>query len=224
MNAFDALSSLEPFSLLAPRELQALASVAVTKSFSVNDELFHEGEPCKGLWVVAQGAVKIVKTTPSGRQLLLAVQQAPSTVAEVPVFDGGPYPASAIAFQPTTAILLLKEDFLNLCRRYPDLALQFLAVFGARLRHLVTLTERITFGSVRQRLAQELLSFAEKSANDTFTLPETHEELAARLGTVREVVTRNLGRFQAEGMLRIHRREIQILSREELMAEAATEL
>ncbi|MBS1828049.1 MAG: Crp/Fnr family transcriptional regulator [Acidobacteria bacterium] len=219
-----AFREIELFAFLPEAELQALSSIAIVKRFETGESLFDEGEPCKGLWIIADGMVKVVKMTPSGRQIVLAMQHSPSTVAEVPVFDGGPYPATVMAVEPTAGILLLKSDFLNACRRNPDLAVRFLAAFGMRLRHLVSLVERITFGSIRQRLAQELLTFCDTSGGGKFLMPETHEELANRMGTVREVVSRNLGRFQSEGMIRVQRREVEILDRAALTAEANTEL
>jgi CRP/FNR family transcriptional regulator len=215
---------IEMFAVLPEAELQTLSKVAVRKSFQTGESLFHEGERCTGIWVISDGSVKIVKATPSGRQIVLALQHSPATVAEVPVFDGGPYPATVTAMESVSALVVLNADLIQVCRRNPDLTLRFLAVFGSRLRHLVGLVERITFGSIRQRLAQELLTFADSATAPRFFLPETHEELATRLGTVREVVSRNLGRFQSEGMLRLQRREVEILDRAALDAEARTEL
>lgn len=219
-----AFREIELFSFLPETELQALSNISIAKRFDTGETIFDEGEACKGLWIIAEGMVKVVKATPSGRQIVLALQHAPATIAEVPVFDGGPYPATVAAVEPALGILLLTSDFLNACRRNPDLAVRFLATFGSRLRHLVSLVERITFGSIRQRLAQELLTFSDTAGGSRFPMPETHEELASRLGTVREVVSRNLGRFQSEGMLRIQRREVEILDPAALMAEANTEL
>jgi len=218
------LGSIDLFSVLPPRELESLATVAREKVFESGEDLFYEGEPCKAIYIIAAGVVKIVKTTPAGRQVMLAMQTAPSTVAEVPIFDGGPYPATVTALKPTVALILLKEDFIATCRRNPDLTLRFLEIFSRRLRTLVNLVERITFGSVRQRLAQTLLDFAASSPESVFTLPETQEELAARLGSVREVISRNLSRFQSEGLIRMQRREMEILDRAGLQAEAETEI
>lgn len=216
------LATVPPFHKVPQEELTRLADRAVARNFDPGESFFLEGEPCHGLWLITGGSAKIVKTTPSGRQMTLTVSQAPSLIAEVPVFDGGPYPASVFAVEPCEAFLLLREELLTTCRRHPDLALQFLSAFGARLRHLVVLMERITFGSVRQRLAQILLDFS--SASDVFQLAETQEELASRLGTVREVVSRNLARFQAEGYIQMQRREVRILSRAQLESEARSEL
>lgn len=220
----NVFSLIEPFRRLAPAELEAIAATAIAKTYDTGETLFHEGTPCAGIHVIAQGAVKILKTTPSGRQIVLAGERAPATVAEVPVFDGGDYPATVVAIQPTESLLILRADFRALCRRNPELPLQFLEIFGKRLRTLVNLVERITFGNVRQRLAQSLLDFAELAGGNAFALPETQEQLAVRLGTVREVVSRNLGRFQSEGLIRLARRDLEIIDVKGLQAEASTEI
>ncbi len=220
----EMLQAIEVFSAVSRGEQEDLAKVAVAKQYSPGDVLFLEGQPCEGLWIIGEGAAKVVKTSPQGRQIVLTTQIAPATVAEVPVFDGGPYPASVIAVQDTVAVLILKQDFLRLCRNNPELTLRFLKVFGRRLRQLVGLAEQITFGSIRQRLAIDLLDRAKLAGALVFPLEETQEQLAARLGTVREVVSRNLSRFQSEGLLRMERRTVEILDAAELEMEANTEL
>jgi CRP-like cAMP-binding protein len=212
------------FQVLSPAEQELLASIAVEKRFAAGEVLFYEGAPCEGLFVLGRGSVKIYKTSPSGREVLLAVENAPSSVAEVPLFDGGNYPASVTAITDVVTYLVQKNDFQRLCRQNPELSLKVLAIVGRRLRQLVALVESVTFGSVRQRLARSLVEFAQEAGNPSFTLPVTHEELASRLGTVREVISRNLSRFQGEGLLKIQRREIQILDELGLLREAETEL
>jgi CRP/FNR family transcriptional regulator len=102
--------------------------------------------------------------------------------------------------------------------------MKMLRVMGKRLRQLVMLVQAVTFGSVRQRLARQLLDWRAEAGGDDFALPSSHEELAMRLGTVREVVSRNLSRFQAEGFLEIERRRVRILDADGLRSEAESEL
>lgn len=209
---------------MTPAEANALAERAVEKHYSPGEVLFHEGEPCEGLFIIAQGSVKIFKTSGTGREIMLLIDSAPSSVAEVPLFDDGPYPATVSAVDEVIAYLIGKKNFELACRQNPGLPLKMLAVVGQRLRQLVRTVESVTFGSVRQRLARTLLDFGQQAGSETFPLPVTHEELARRLGTVREVVSRNLSRFQAEGLLRIQRREVRLLDRAGLEREAETEL
>lgn len=209
------------FSTLPEVLRQQLAALAVEKRFDAGETIFYEGEPCDGLYVIGEGTVKICKASPTGREIMLAMESAPSSVAEVPLFDEGAYPATVRTLTPVTAFLLRKEDFRRFCLQHPEVALRVFAILGRRLRQLVSLIEAITFGSMRQRLARILLESYE--LGELEASPLTHEELAMRLGTVREVVSRNLARFQAEGMVRIDRRRIEITDPEALRAEAETE-
>ncbi|MBI3693678.1 MAG: Crp/Fnr family transcriptional regulator [Acidobacteria bacterium] len=220
----DTFSRTSLFAGLGRTEIEALAQRAVEKRFTPGQILFQEGEECAGLFVLGQGSVKIFKTSASGREIMLAVETAPSSVAEVPLFDGGPYPASVSAIDEVVAYLIGKRDFRQVCREHPEVPLKVLAVVGQRLRHLVGIVQSVTFGSVRQRLARTLLEFGDQAGRDVFPLPVTHQELALRLGTVREVVSRNLSRFQAEGLVRIQSREIHLLDCAGLQREAETEM
>jgi CRP/FNR family transcriptional regulator len=216
----DVLTRIPLFAGLAEPEIQALGSRAIERKFEAGEMLFWEGEPCKGMFLIVQGTVKIFKTSASGREMMLSLEPAPCTVAELPLFDGGPYPASVRAEEATVAYFVNKTDFQNVCRQYPDVALKVLAVVGTRLRHLVAVVESMTFGSVTQRLAKVLLEAAAQAQSDDFDYPLTHQELASRLGTVREVVSRNLARFRAAGLLRIQGRQLTILDRPGLEHEA----
>jgi CRP-like cAMP-binding protein len=218
------LAEMPLFGSLSESELQALVQRAVEKRFDAGQMLFWEDEPCAGIFLIAQGSVKIFKTASSGREMMLALETAPSTVAELPLFDGGPYPASVRAVEPVVSYFINKADFQSVCREFPDVALKVLAVVGHRLRHLVMMVESMTFGSVTQRLARMLLDASRQAGADEFPLPLTHQELASRLGTVREVVSRNLARFRAEGLVRVEGRQLSIMDRAGLEREAETQV
>jgi CRP-like cAMP-binding protein len=219
----DIFREIPLFASLSPPELESLAERTLERRFGPGEVLFHEGDPCYGFFLLGQGQVKIFKTSPSGREIMLAVESAPSSVAEVPLFDGGPYPATVSAIDEVVAYLVSKQDFRQICRQHPEVALKVLAVVGGRLRQLVGIVEAVSFGSVRQRLARTLLDFSHQAGRPSYPMPATHQELASRLGTVREVVSRNLSRFQAEGLIRIDRKLMQIVDSPGLEAEAETE-
>jgi CRP/FNR family transcriptional regulator len=202
----------------------ALASRAFRKEFEAGQSLFLEGEPCHGLYLLAEGAVKIYKSSASGREMLLAIDQAPASIAEIPVFDDGNFPASAMALGKVAAYFIPSQDFKQMCRENPDILLKLMAIVGRRLRGLVAIVHQVTFGGVRQRVARALLDFEKEAGGSPFPLPATHQELALRLGTVREVVSRNLSRFQAQGLIRVQNREVSILDRQGLETEAETEM
>jgi CRP/FNR family transcriptional regulator len=218
-----SLSQIPLFAGMSDGEIHALAQRAVERRFAPGEMLFWEGEPCAGIFLIVEGSVKIFKTSAGGREMMLALETAPSTVAELPLFDGGPYPASVRAVEPVVSLFIDKGDFQQVCRQFPDVALKVLAVVGRRLRHLVDVVESMTFGSVTQRLARLLLDASKQAGADEFDLPLTHQELASRLGTVREVVSRNLARFRAQGLIRIQGHQLRIQDRAGLEREAAAQ-
>jgi len=212
------------FSGLSPAELQMLASRTVRKLFSAGELLFSEGEPCSGLHVIAQGKVRIFKTSMGGREQVLAQNGAGDTVAELPVFDGGPYPASATAIEDAEIAFISRRDFNAFCLEHPEVALKVLSVVGSRLRRLVGIIEELSFTTIRQRLISVLVKLAQTEGKKTdrgieFLLPATHQELANQLGTVRELISRNLMRLQAEGLLDVDARQIVVKDLKELSAQ-----
>ena len=215
-----ALRQVALFGPLDGMALEALARHLRRHTYAPGEMLFREGEPCAGVFVLTAGTVRIYKMSPGGRELTLHREQAPATIAEVPLVDGGPYPASVQAVSPAETLFLPRRDFLAVCERHPRVTLAALELFGRRLRGLLTLLEAVTFGGVRQRLARLLL----RRSRDRKVVAGTQQELALELGTVREVVARNLNRFQAEGLVRIRRGGVEVLDAEGLRGEAALEL
>jgi len=202
-------------SSLSQPELHLLAQRTVRKLFSAGEQVFSEGEPCNGLNIIAQGKVRIFKTSMNGREQVLAIQQPGDSIAEIPVFDGGPYPASAAAIENTEIAFISRRDFQAYCLEHPEVALKVLAVVGARLRRLVDIIEELSFTTIRQRLVSTLVRLAQSDGKRTsrgveFVLPGSHQELANQLGTVRELISRNLTRLQAEGLLEVDARQIVV--------------
>ena len=196
-------------------ERQMVARRARRKRYVAGELLFQEGDPCAGLHIVAAGRVRIYKSSPSGREQVLAIEGPGSTVAELPVFDGGNYPASAIALEETEIVFLPREEFYSFCLERPEVAMKVLAAVGKRLRKLVELIEELSFTTVRQRLAATLLRLARAHGAKSpeglrFDLPDSHQEMAHKMGTVRELVSRNLTRLAAEGMIKVEGKHIVV--------------
>jgi CRP/FNR family cyclic AMP-dependent transcriptional regulator len=203
------------FSSLSPAEVELLAARTVVKVFAPGELLFSEGEPCKGLHIISSGRVKIFKTSFSGREQVLAVNVAGESVAELPVFDDGPYPASAVATEQTEIAFISRDEFRSFCLAHPEVVLKVLQFIGARLRRLVGIIEELSFTTTRQRLVSVLVRLAQSEGRTTGTgiqvvLPGSNQEMANQLGTVREVISRNLMRLQAEGLLEVDARQIVI--------------
>lgn len=219
------LAKVPIFSGLTEAELGFVAQRTVPRHYSAGEMVFGEGEACSGLYVVESGHVRIFKSAPSGREQVLSIDGPASSIAEIPVFDGGNYPASGAAVDDVTLLFVSKQDFQALCLAHPQVPLKVLRTVGARLRRLVGIVEELSFTTVRRRLATYLLRLAQKSGKRTdegveVTLPITNQDLAAHIGTVRELVSRNLSRLQAEGMLKIDGRNILIYNLKNLETES----
>jgi CRP/FNR family transcriptional regulator len=211
------------FADLSEAELQFLAERAVSRDFATGDIVFSEGEPCAGLFIVETGALRIFKSSPSGREQVLSIEGPGSSVAELPVFDGGNYPASTSAAKPTRVLFVSKQDFYSLCLVHPKVALKVLKVVGARLRRLVGIIEELSFTTVRSRLVSFLVRIAKEGTKTQrgieVSLPASNQELASHIGTVRELVSRNLSRLQAEGLIAAEGKTVIIFDLPKLQAE-----
>lgn len=186
--------------------LDILAKQAVAKRLRRNEILFLAGEPSKGLYVIASGSVRAYRTSADGREQVIHVERAITTIAEVPVFDDGNYPSTVAAEEPTTLYFLGKQQILKTAYEYPQLALAAVKIMAARLRRCAELVETLSLREVGQRLARLLLDEAQNHGTDTdqgttIKLRLTHNQLAARIGTVREVVTRMMNRLQDQGLI-----------------------
>jgi len=196
-------------------ELDFLAERAIARHYRPGELIFSEGDPCEGLYIIESGSVRIFKTSPSGREQLLGIERAVSSIAELPAFDEGPYPASGAAVEEARLLLIRKRDFQAVCLRHPAVALKVLKVVGARLRQLVGIIEELSFTTVRHRLAALLLRLTRQAGKPEtnrieVTLGMSHQEIATQIGTVRELVSRTLSRLQAEGLIEIEGKTIAI--------------
>jgi CRP/FNR family transcriptional regulator len=217
------------FAALNESELNSLAARCGLRSYAAGEILFGEGQPCAGLHIVTSGRIRIFKTSPAGREQVLAIEGPGASVAELPVFDGDPYPASAAAVESSNTLFISRDDLRALCLEHPQIALKMLQVAGARLRRLVGIIEELSFTTVRGRLISWLLRQAgpeECAARRpvTFALNASHQEIAAQIGTVRELVSRNMARLQAQGLIESRGREVTIPDPEALEADLTSGL
>ena len=220
VDPFTVLSSVALFGDLSEEELRALAHRAVKRHVKAGDVIFHEGDPCEGFSVVETGEVKIFKTGASGREQVLTIDRAGDSIAEIPVFDGGAYPASAVANVDTTLLFISKREFRALVLEHPEVGLKVLKNVGSRLRRLVGLIEELSFTTVRSRLivllARLLREEGQHTERGTEAVLPSNQEIASRIGTVRELVSRNLGRLQAEGLIRLDGKHVVVTDVDEL--------
>lgn len=153
---------------------------------------------------MTEGAVEIGQTSRRGREQVLHTEGPGAALGEAPLFDRGGYIASAIAIQPTRVLFLPRADLLDLCRRRPAVALSILETMARRVRRFAGIAGDLAFRRIPERLARYILATAGAgpvTAGTELDLGVTQAQLAARLGTVRELVARALAQLEASGAI-----------------------
>lgn len=228
MTTVEVLRRVPYFASLPPAELRDLARHCASRTLGRGEPVFTHGEPCRGLFVIAEGAVEVRQTSGAGREHVLHTEGPGATLGEVPLFDRGGYVASALATMPTRALFLPRSRLLELCHRRPAVALALLETLARRVRRFAELAGDLVFREVAQRVARYLEAAARAEglpieAGTTFELTLTQEQLAAQLGTVRELVARALGQLRRHHVVSQRGRRVSILDPARLTALARGE-
>ena len=205
---------------VSPAAIDALADAAVCLCYGQGAMILLEGEPTAGLFVVEQGIVKISRVSLEGREYIMHLSEPGDTFNDVSTLDGGPNPAHATAHTDVVLWRIDRGDVQRLARAYPDLAWALIEDLAERARLLVMLVHDLAMRSVRGRLARLLLQEAESRDTDIVQRLLTQEEMAARLGTVREMVGRTLRSMALDGIIQFDRHRIVILDPQRLAEEA----
>lgn len=187
--------------------LKQVAEHMQLREYERGEALFWEGDPCSGLHIIEQGFVKLYRLSPQGRQYIVRVLQEGDTCNEVPTFDGGTNPVNVEALE-TTRVWVVQPDILReLLNAHPDFAQKVIDNLARNLRGLVRMVSEMAFYQVTHRLARLI---SEQSPDELSGTPWTQEQLAARLGTVREVVARSLKELERSGAIHMDKRRIAI--------------
>ena len=217
MDLIGMLKRVDLFAGLSAVQLEALGRVAIPRSISTGDVLFLQDDKADGFYILASGGLQVYRTGMDGRRQILHVFEKPGDVCgEVPVFEGGAYPAAAEAVCDTTVLYLPRDAFLGLTKAQPEILLAMLAELSRRLRRFVGLIDDLSLKDVGTRLAQYLIAQAEAANTNRITLSMTKGMLASQLGTIAETVSRTLRKMQEQGLIAVDGRQITIRDRNAL--------
>jgi CRP-like cAMP-binding protein len=196
------LCDLPLFTGISEAACRELAARSTRRTYAPDETLFVAGSDARGLYVVVEGRVRVVRDA-SGRRHVLHEESAGGTLGEVPLFEGGGYPATAVAAERTTCVVIGRDAIGAAMRADPELAWRFLERLAARVRTLVERVDRVTVRSVPQRLAALLVARHDGAgaATTAITLGGTHQQVAEELGTVREVVVRAVRSLCTAGVI-----------------------
>ena len=201
-------------------EDEALSQLAAqTQLLSYDDEeiIIHESLPGPGLFIIESGRVKIYKGSPTGREMIINVLDTGDSFNEVPVFDQDPNPANVAAVMETRVWLIDAEALRSLIADHPQAAQQIIINLSQNLRMLVGKVAELSFYTVTARLALLLRDLPESQLSGKGPSRLTQDDLAARVGTVREVVARSLRELEKCGAIEVNRGRIKVLDRDKLI-------
>lgn len=224
------MRSVPLFAALEESTLSHIAEEGIRRTYKAGEHILLEGEPCTAAYIILEGTVRVYRVSLEGREQVLVRLTAGETFNTVPLFQPeGANEANAMAVTDVTLWALLKRNFLALTREHGDLAMAVLQDFAGRLRHLTGLVEDLALYTVESRLARFLLDHAppptgkeptEKPQATMIAERWTQQDIATHLGTVRDMVGRELRAFQDADLIRLGRGKITLLDRERLEAIA----
>jgi CRP-like cAMP-binding protein len=201
--------------------LQALAASLRELSYEPGDVIFRKGDESEGLGVVLRGRVRTLTTSPEGRQQVLKVFGPGRTFGDIPVFDHEPQPADAIAISETVVVFIPQRELLDRLKQNPDAAIEVIRLFASRLRAYKQMVEDLSLRTVVARVARLLVDRA-RGAQTLIEEPPSsspeykQDEIAAMVGSVREVVQRSLKTLEHAGLIQMARGRIQVIDLEAL--------
>ncbi|MHB0859106.1 MAG: Crp/Fnr family transcriptional regulator [Anaerolineae bacterium] len=212
MNARQFLAQHPLFTDLTDAQINAISQQAGTRVLARDEILALEGDSCSAVYLVMMGRLRVLKASPQGREQTVAEMKRGESVYLVPALDGGPLPATVQAATRAVVLSFSCQAFRQILRDHPGVALHVLAEWAARLRRLTSLVESLSLRTVPERLARFLLQLGQVEPERRMT----QREMAAQLGTVREVLARALAQFEREGWIKLGRGVIEVVDVEAL--------
>jgi CRP/FNR family transcriptional regulator len=185
--------------------------------FNNGETIFWEGDECAGLHMIHQGSVKLFKISPQGRELIIRVLDEGTTFNEVPVFDHQPNPVNVTAVEDSEIWVIEPEVIRESIARYPELAQSVIHNLCVNLRVLLGTVEELTFYQVTNRLARLIEQLPAEQLEGPREARLRQDVLAARLGTVREVVARSLKELERSGAIQVNRGQIRVVDDDRLL-------
>ncbi len=216
-----ALADLPLFEGLAAEALAALAARGIERRYRTGEVLFRANDPAKGLFVVREGGVRVVREL-KGRGQAVHTEGVGGTLGEIPLFASVPYPATATATEPTRCLVFSEDAVRSAIAEDPALALRLLRGLALRVRNLIDRLDGIAGSSVRERLAAFILERSDRTLGSVVSIALTQSQLAEELGTVREVVVKEIAALRRAGALRQRGAgRLEVIDRAVLLAEAS---
>jgi len=216
MDKLQAVKSVMFFEGLPEEKFNKLAEISIIKKFNKGEQLFEADVLANGFYAPIKGRVKIFRTSPSGKEQILHVFGPGEAFGEVPVFEGGTFPAHGQAIEKCEALFFPRREFEKMIKEDPDLAMKMMAMLAQRLRILVNKIDDLSLKEAPSRVASYLLLLRSSQESDTFKLDLPKGQIAFYLGTIQETLSRIFKKFNDQGIIEIQGKEITLLDKAEL--------
>lgn len=221
------IAGISMFRALSEADRRELAKVACVRLYQKGDTIFSEGEPSEVFFTIVRGRVKIFKTAPTGKDVILELFGAGDPFGAVAVYEEENYPASAMALEDTVCLLLPRREFFQLLERHPSLVRGLLAGLTRRLVELTNRIAEFSGGRVESRVARLFQKLAEEQGQNldegTFIpIVLSRQEIADLTGTTIETCIRIMSRWSKEAVVRTDKKGFTILDHEALDELAAS--
>lgn len=208
------LQRLRHFAELPGEIQQAIAASAVHRHFLAGQVIYVEGEPAESVYILESGWVKATRMSREGREQAMMFLRPVEIFGDIAVLTSTSYPGTVIALEDVEVWVIPAQIILNLISLHPEFAMAVIRHLGERVLHYIHLVEDLSLRNVESRLAHTLLHHAENQ-NGQLIVPRrdwtTFDEMAVRLGTVRDVLSRALKTLEAENLLRVEKQAIILL-------------
>jgi CRP/FNR family transcriptional regulator len=219
--SIDLLRRCPLFAGLKEEDLKKIRTIASPRQIGKKEVLFSDGEEAKGFYVILSGKIKLYKISSEGKEQILHVVSAPDAFAEAALFLEGSYPAFAEALIDSQLLFFPKRDFIQLIERNPQLSINMIVSLSHFLRRFASLIEELSLKEVSSRIAKYLIDLSMKSAKEgkvpkAVELDLSKTQLASKLGTISETLSRTLAKMKNKGIIDVEKNKISILNREAL--------
>src|SRR4030043_47210 len=209
------------FAGLREEDLKRIRGIALLKQVGKKEILFSDGEEAKGFYVILSGKVKLYKISPEGKEQILHVVSTPDAFAEAALFLEGSYPAFAEALSDSQLLFFPKRNFIELIEKNPQLSINMIVSLSSYLKRFASLIEELSLREVSSRIAKYLIDLSLRSSKEgknpkEVELDLSKTQLAAKLGTISETLSRTLAKMKAKGIIDVKKNKILILNREAL--------
>jgi len=223
----DLLRRVSLFRRLSPDARTRVAAVAHVRSYERGDLVFSEGDPGDVFIAILTGRVKVFKSTPAGKEIILEIFGDGDPLGAVAVYERAPFPASAVALEPTECVRIDQASFFRLLEQDPAIVRGLLSGLTIRLAELTRRLAELTGARVETRFARLFLKLCDQigrpERGGTFVaMPLSRQELADLTGTTIETTIRIMSRWQKEDVLHTAKDGFVVIDRNALEEVSAS--